>query len=78
MTKYDARLGLSEVVLNEVKELFGDRFFDTLIRTNVAIADAQSNGEDVFSYSRNSNAALDYGKLATQIINRLDYVKEER
>jgi chromosome partitioning protein len=76
MTKYDVRLGISEAVRQEVQKQFGDKFFDRVIRTNVAIADAQANGEDVFTFSRTSNAALDYGDLTTQILKRLEYGKE--
>jgi len=75
MTKYDQRLGISEAVKTEVIKFFGDKFFDRVVRTNVAIADSQASGEDVFAYSRNSNAALDYGELTNQILNRIQYEK---
>ena len=78
MTKYDSRNGISKEVLEEVTKIFGEKLFPVLIRKNVAVADAQANGEDVFSFSRKSNSALDYGTLTTQIINRIEHAKTQK
>jgi chromosome partitioning protein len=75
MTNYDQRQGISEAVRKEVKSTFGEKLFDRVIRTNVAIKDAQANGQDVFTFSKASNAAVDYQELTKQIINRTVYEK---
>ncbi len=77
MTNYDQRLGISEAVRKQVESYFGDKLFERVVRTNVAIKDAQANGQDVFTFSKGSNAALDYGELTTQIVNRTVYVNEK-
>jgi chromosome partitioning protein len=77
MTNYDSRQTISDAVRTEVKTYFGDKLFDRVIRTNVAIKDAQANGQDIFTFSKNSNAALDYNELTKNIINRSLYVNEK-
>ncbi len=77
MTNFDQRLGISGAVRKELESYFGDSLFERVVRTNVAIKDAQANGQDVFTYSKSSNAALDYGELTKQIINRTVYATEK-
>lgn len=74
MAKFDVRNSISRAVKQEVEAFFGDKMFDTSVRINVAITDAQANGMDVFRYSRDCNSALDYARLSDEIVARLNLV----
>jgi len=67
---HDARRRLSRSVADTVREYFGSLVFDTIIRTNVALAEAPATGSSIFKYDSRSSGAEDYGKLADEIISR--------
>ncbi|MCC6934021.1 MAG: ParA family protein [Deltaproteobacteria bacterium] len=67
---FDAKKKLANSVADTVKSYFGDLAFKTIIRTNVALAEAPAKGESIFSYSPKSRGAEDYAALADEIIER--------
>ena len=44
--------------------------FDTIIRKNVALAEAPAKGSSIYSYDSNSSGAQDYNSLAEEVIKR--------
>ncbi len=71
-TMYDSRKILNRDVVETIKKYFGDKVFDTLIRDNVALAEAPSQRKDIFEYSPNSLGAEDYENLCKEIIQRVE------
>lgn len=69
-TIYDQRTALASEVAAEMKKHFPGRVFKTLIRVNVALAEAPALGLDIFRYQANSHGAEDYLALAEEIINQ--------
>lgn len=69
-TMYDQRTALSEEVLAEMKKHFKDRVFKTLLRVNVALAEAPIRGLDIFRYQEASHGAEDYAALAREVIRQ--------
>ncbi|MEM1135313.1 MAG: AAA family ATPase [Bacteroidota bacterium] len=68
-TLVNKRLVVHQSNMDYVREsLPGFRVFNTLIRENVALTEAQSAQMDIFSYATNSNGAKDYMKLAKELI----------
>ena len=67
---HDGRRKLSKNVADTVREYFGSLVFDTLIRTNVSLAEAPASGQSIFSYESRSSGAEDYSKLVDEIIER--------
>jgi chromosome partitioning protein len=67
---HDSRRRLARSVADTVREYFGDLVFDTVIRTNVALAEAPAQGASIFQYDTRSSGAEDYGKLADEILER--------
>ena len=65
---HDVRRRLSKTVAGTVREYFGDLVFDTIIRTNVALAEAPAEGCSIFQYDPKSPGAEDYGNLADEIL----------
>lgn len=65
---HDTRKRLSRAVADTIKSYFGDLVFDTVIRTNVALAEAPASGQTIFEYSPKSTGAEDYRALAEEVI----------
>ena len=67
---YDGRKKLHREVVASVHETFGEAAYDTLIRTNVALAESPSHGETILQYSPRSNGAQDYHKLTAEFLTK--------
>ncbi|MEL6924454.1 MAG: ParA family protein [Bacteroidota bacterium] len=74
-TMYDSRKVLNRDVVQTIQKYFGEKVFKTLIRDNVALAEAPSQRKDIFSYNRNSNGAKDYLALCQEVIERTEEVE---
>ena len=70
MTMYDSRTSLSNQVVEEVRNYFGDKAFKTLIPRTVKISESPSFGEPVISYAPTNKGAIAYKKLAKEVIKR--------
>ena len=68
LTKYDQRKNLNKQVSEVLREEFNDKVFKTNINTNVALAEAPSHQEDIFTYEPLSTGARDYESLIEEII----------
>ena len=70
VTKYDGRKILNRNVLDTIQNSLGDAAFRTTIRENVALAEAPTQGLDIFRYAPRSIGADDYRALAKEIMER--------
>ena len=71
LTRYDRRKNMNRNVLDQLEQTYGDKVFETRIRTNIALAGAQEAGIDIFSYQRSSNGAEDYRELAAEFLQKI-------
>ncbi len=71
-TMYDNRKVLNRDVVQTIKKYFGKKVFSTLIRDNVALAEAPASRKDIFEYSPRSNGATDYLSLCKEILERTE------
>jgi chromosome partitioning protein len=71
-TMYDSRKVLNRDIVTTIKKYFGDKVFETMIRENVALAEAPAQHKDIFEYQPNSNGAEDYLELAKEMALRLE------
>ena len=72
VTKYDRRKNLNREVYEALKENFSDKMFNTLIRDNVALAEAPTEGEDIYTFNPKCNGAIDYLSLTKEIVEYCD------
>lgn len=72
VTMYDKRTGLSEQVLREIRNYFGDKVFKTVIPRNVRLAEAPSFGQTIYEHDRWSKGARSYKQLAKEVLRRAD------
>ncbi len=69
-TRFDGRKRLNNAIMDKVRERFGARVFKTVIRENIAVAEAPSFGQSIFEYAPKSHGAEDYLALCKEIIKR--------
>ncbi|MFT3740853.1 MAG: AAA family ATPase [Breznakibacter sp.] len=70
LTMYDARLRLSNQVVEEVQHHFQDMVFNTIITRNIKLSEAPSHGKAVVMYDAVSKGATNYLNLAQELIER--------
>ncbi len=75
-TMFDSRKILNRDVVETIKKYFGERVFETLIRDNVALAEAPAQRKDIFDYSPNSLGAQDYMSLSQEILQRVESLEK--
>jgi chromosome partitioning protein len=71
MTMYDGRTKLSQQVVGEVREHFGERVFETMIPRSTRLAEAPSFGKPIIHYDKYSSGAAAYELLAQEFLGRL-------
>ena len=72
LTKYDARKNMTHRVLDQLEGMVGPQVFATRIRSNIALAQAQEQGVDVFTYDSRCHGAQDYQALAEEVRKRVE------
>ncbi len=68
-TKHNGQRVLSREIERQLKDLIGETLLNTKIRTNVALAECQASGKDIFEYDPGCNGSLDYNNLCLEILN---------
>jgi chromosome partitioning protein len=68
VTQFDRRKTLNKTVAEIVRGTFCERVFQTVIRDNVALAEAPSQGKTILEYNPNSYGAQDYLALAQEVL----------
>ena len=66
-TLYDGRTRYARETLGEIRELFKDLCFDSVIRLNVKLREAAQKGVPINLYAPRANGALDYSALAMEV-----------
>lgn len=66
-TRYNRRKINKEVIV-QLNDSFKDKLFKTIIRENVALTEAPSFGQDIYTYNAESLGAEDYLSLCKEII----------
>jgi len=66
-TMYDSRTILSQQVVENVREHFPDKIYETKIPRNVRLSEAPSFGQPITVYDSKSSGAESYRKLAAEV-----------
>lgn len=70
MTMFDVRTNLSRQVLDEVRRVFGDKVFKSVIPRSIRLAEAPSFGQTIFEYDPLSPGSVAYTNLAKEVAKR--------
>ncbi len=80
-TLFDRRTKMSREILGQIRAYFKDKVFQTSIRMNIKLAEAQMHKKSIIEYNRHSSGASNYLSLAEEVIARTqpqpNLVKEE-
>ena len=68
MTMYDDRTNLSRQVVEEVRGVFGDLVYRSVIPRNIRLAEAPSHGKPIFLYDIRSRGAEAYLELTKEFL----------
>ena len=71
MTMFDGRTNLSNQVVHEVRQHFGELVFETVIPRTTRLAEAPSFGKPIIHYDKYSAGAAAYELLAQDLLKRL-------
>ena len=70
LTMYDERTNLGQQVVDEVRGVFGDLVFETLVPRNVRLAEAPSFGRPIHAYDLRSRGSQAYLELGREYLER--------
>jgi len=68
MTMFDERTNLARQVVDEVRKVFSDQVYQTVIPRNVRLGEAPSHGKAIFLYDIRSKGAEAYFALAQEFL----------
>ena len=69
LTRVDGRTNIGKEFEQELKEIFGDKVFETIIHQNVALSNAQTEEVPINIYDQNAKGAKEYKRLAEEVKN---------
>ena len=70
LTMFDERTNLARQVVDDIRQHFGDKVFETVIPRNIRLGEAPSFGKPVLSYDIKSKGAEAYLALAREFLKR--------
>jgi chromosome partitioning protein len=71
VTLHDKRTTLAREVLEQIKNVFGDKLFTTVITKSVRLEESPAYKEAIFSFAPNSSGAIEYGNLCDEVMSRV-------
>jgi chromosome partitioning protein len=74
LTMFDERTNLAHDVSEEVRAVFGELVFDTVVPRNVRLAEAPSFGRPIHAYDLRSRGSMAYLALAREVLARTEGV----
>ncbi|MBL9152660.1 MAG: ParA family protein [Verrucomicrobiales bacterium] len=70
MTMADSRTNLSSLVINDVRRVFPEVTYRTIIPRNIRLGEAPSYGQSIIEYAPASSGAVAYRNLAEEFLQR--------
>ncbi len=72
LTMYERRYNVTRAVDDDVRNVFGDKVFKTVVPRNVRVSEAPSHGKPALFYDFNSSGAQAYLRVATEVVQRIE------
>lgn len=69
-TFFNSRRNLDQQIVEQIETFFPGKLFETKISQNTALAEAPSQGKNIFEYDSRSKGAQQYRTLAEELIER--------
>jgi len=71
VTLFDKRTALSKDVEAHIRNVFGNKTFNTIITRSVRLEESPAHKETIFAYSPKSSGAIEYEKLSKEVLKRV-------
>jgi len=71
ITMHDKRTTLAKDILEQIKEVFGERLFQTTITKSIRLEESPAYKESIFSFAPKSSGAMEYYSLSEEILARV-------
>jgi chromosome partitioning protein len=71
ITMHDRRTVLGRDVVEQVRNVFGDKVFDTVISRNVRLEESPAYKEPIFTHAPRSTGARQYTRLGEEVLDRV-------
>lgn len=70
VTLYDNRRSLDKEIDEAIRKAFKEQTFKTVVKHNIALAEAPARAQDIFEYAPGSSGAAAYKAIAKEIMER--------
>ena len=70
ITMYDSRLRVANQYYEEIKRLFQDMVFTTVIQRNIKLVEAAGSGKPAILYEVDSKGSINHMQLAKELIEK--------
>lgn len=71
VTLFDKRTNLSRDIHKQVRRVFGNKVFKTVVNKSVRLEESPAYKETIFSFAPGSSGAADYERLAREVLRRV-------
>ena len=71
ITLFDKRTNLARDIYKQVREVFGNKVFKTVIGKNVRLEESPAYKETIFTFAPDSTGAAEYAQLAKEVMQRV-------
>ncbi len=71
ITLHDKRTSLGRDTVEQIKKVFGNKVFKTIITKSVRLEESPAYKESIFTFAPSSTAAKEYGSLTEEIIKNV-------
>jgi chromosome partitioning protein len=70
ITLHDRRTTLSNDIVQQIRQVFGDKVFETIISKSVRLEESPAYKESIFTYAPRSSGATEYEQLCKEVMRR--------
>jgi chromosome partitioning protein len=70
ITLHDKRTHLAKDVVDQIRRVFGEKLFETMITKSVRLEESPAYKESIFSFAPRSTGAAEYYSLSEEILSR--------
>jgi len=71
ITMHDKRTTLAKDIHEQIRDVFGDRLFRTVITKSIRLEESPAYKESIFSFAPKSSGAMEYYSLSEEILSRV-------
>ena len=71
ITLLDKRTTLAKDIHEQIRQVFGDKVFDTVISKSVRLEESPAYKESIFTFAPTSSGAVEYASLCEEVMRRV-------